>query len=73
MHCAKEKKRTLKRAYIYDLLRKRHTTYILYLLKNDGNCDIAVKERKTFQRNAIVKFWRKRQSGEGIVLGKSVI
>ena len=33
--------------------------FSIYLVKNDkndGNCDIAVKERKPFRRNAIKKF-----------------
>ena len=34
--------------------------FLVNLVKNRGNCDIAVKERKPSQKNAIVKFWRKR-------------
>ena len=68
----KKKRRTLKRMYIQPLTKKTYD-FLVYLVKNHGNCDIAVKERKPFQKNAIVKFWRKRQSGEGFVLGKSVI
>ena len=54
-------------------LTKEKCNILVYLLKNDCNGDIPVKERKPFQRNANVKFWRKRQSGGGFVLGKSVI
>ena len=54
-------------------LTKEKCNILVYLLKNDRNGDIPVKERKHFQRNANVKFWRKRQSGGGFVLGKSVI
>ena len=68
----KKKRRTLKRMYIQPLTKETYD-FLVYLVKNHGNCDIAVKERKPFQKNAIVKFWRKRQSGEGFVLGKSVI
>ena len=60
----KKKRRTLKRMYIRPLTKETHD-FLVYLVKNHGNCDIAVKERKPFQKNAIVKFWRKRQSGEG--------
>ena len=67
-----KKRQTLKRMYIRPLTKETYD-FLAYLVKNHGNCDIAVKERKPFQKNAIVKFWRKRQSGEGFVLGKSVI
>ena len=30
------------------------------------------QRKETFQKNAIVKSWRKRQSGDGFILGKSV-
>ena len=38
---------------------------LVYLVKNDCNCNIVVKKKKPFQRNATVKFWRKKQSLEG--------
>ena len=50
--------------YIQPLTKETYD-FLVYLVKNHGNCDNAVKERKPFQKNAIVKFWRKRQSGEG--------
>ena len=62
--------------YIYVYIHTYIYIYIhiyIYLVKNDGNGDIAIKERKPFQRNANVKFWRKRQSEGGFLLGKSVI
>ena len=73
VHCAKEKKTNVKKNVSIRPLTKETYDVLVYLVKNHGNCDIAVKERKPFQKNAIVKFWRKRQSGEGFVLGKSVI
>ena len=73
VHCAKEKKTNVKKNVYIRSLTKETYDFLVYLVKNHGNCDIAVKERKAFQKNAIVKFWRKRQSGEGFVLGKSVI
>ena len=59
--------------YIYTPLTKEKYDFWVYLVKNDGNGDIAIKERKPFQRNANVKVWRKRQSEGDFVLGKSVI
>ena len=73
MQCAKEKKTNVKKNVYIRPLTKETYNFLVCLVKNDGNCDIAVKERKPFQKNAIVKFWRKRQSGEGFALGKSVI
>ena len=73
VHCAKEKKTNVKKNVYIRPLTKETYDFLVYLVKNHGNCDIAVKERKPFQKNTIVKFWRKRQSGEGFVLGKSVI
>ena len=71
MHCAKGKKTNVKKSVYIRPLTKEMYDFLVYLVKNDGNCDIAVKERKPFKKNATVKFWRKRQSGEGFVLGKS--
>ena len=68
VHCAKEKKTNVKKN-VY--ITKEMYDSLVYFFKNHGNCDTAVKERKPFQKNAIVKFWRKRQSGEGFVLGIS--
>ena len=59
--------------YIYTPLTKEKYDFWVYLAKNDGNGDIAIKERKPFQRNANVKLWRKRQSEGGFLIGKSVI
>ena len=86
VHCTKEKKTNLKNniytyIHIYMYTHTHTHTYItkekydfwVYLAKNDGNGDIAIKERKPFQRNANVKLWRKRQSEGGFLIGKSVI
>ena len=73
VHCAKDKKTNVKKSVYIRPLMKETYDFLIYLVKNDGNCDIEVKERKLFQRNAIVKFWRKSESGEGFVSGKSVI
>ena len=75
VHCAKGKKMKVKKSvYIRPVTRDvRLFVFLVYRVKNDGNCGIAIKERKPFQKNAIVKLWRKRQSGESFVLGKSVI
>ena len=70
VHCVKEKKTNVKKNVYIRPLTKETYDFLVYLVKNDGNWDIAVNERKPFQKNAIVKFWRKRQSGEGFVLGK---
>ena len=67
------KKTNVKMSVYIPPLMKETYDLLVYLIKNDRNCDIAVKKGKTFQKNAIMKFWRKRQSGEGFVLGKSVI
>ena len=69
----KKKKTNVKKNVYIRSLTKETYDLLVYLVKNDGNCNIAVKERKPFQKNAIVKFWRKRQSGEGFFTGKSVI
>ena len=73
VHCAKEKKTYVKKNVYIRPLTKKTYDLLVYLVKNHGNFDIAVKERKPFQKNPTVKFWRKRQSGEGFILGKSVI
>ena len=67
------KKTNVKMSVYIPPITKETYDLLVYLIKNDRNCDIAVKKGKTFQENAIMKFWRKRQSGEGFVLGKSVI
>ena len=72
VHCAKEKKMNVKKC-ICTTSYERDVQRFGISCKNDGNCDIAVKERKSFHRYEIVKFWSKRQSGKGFVLAKSVI
>ena len=69
----KRKKTIVKDDMYIQPLTKEKCNILVYLLKNDRNGDIPVKVRKLFQRNANVKFWRKRQSGGGFVLGKSII
>ena len=66
--CRRKKTNVKKNVYILPLIKETYDL-LVYLVKNDGNCNIAVKERKPFQKNAIVKFWRKRQSVEGFVTG----
>ena len=52
MHCAKEKKTNVKRSVYIRPLTKETYDFLICLAKNDGNCEIVVKERKPFQRNA---------------------
>ena len=54
VHCTKEKKTSVKKNVYIRPLTKETYDFLVYLVKSDGNCDIAVKERKPFQRNAIV-------------------
>ena len=55
VHCAKEKKMNVKKC-ICTTCYERDVQRFGISCKNDGNCDIAVKERKSFQRYEIVKF-----------------
>ena len=69
VHCAKEKKTNVKKCICTTSYERDVQGFGI----SCKNCDIAVKERKSFQRYEIVKFWTKRQSGKGFVLAKSVI
>ena len=58
-HCAKEKKTNVKKSVYIRPFTKETYESLIYFVKTDGNSDIAVKEEKRFQRNAIVKLWGK--------------
>ena len=43
--------------------------FLVSIVKNNGVCQILVKERRQAQIGAIVKYWRKRRDGRGFTLG----
>lgn len=43
--------------------------FLVSIVKNNGVCQIPVKEPTKAQKSAIAKFWRKRRDGRGSTLG----